>query len=155
MIFDNKDNIEMSYIGLEKAMVMAPKPQLIRVFVNLITNAVQAIEIPQREAKEEGKEPVKGIIFISLRNGVKDGYYDIVFEDNGPGVNEDNQSKLFTPNFTTKSGGTGLGLAICRNIVEKCGGEIFYQKSFSLGGACFTVSLPKIPSRPAAITGQK
>ena len=79
----------------------------------------------------------------------------IVFEDNGPGVNEDNQSKLFTPNFTTKSGGTGLGLAICRNIVEKCGGEIFYQKSFSLGGACFTVSLPKIPSRPAAITGQK
>ena len=66
-----------------------------------------------------------------------------MFEDNGPGVKEENQARLFTPNFTTKSGGTGLGLAICRNIVDKCNGEISYQKSFSLGGACFTVSLPK------------
>ena len=133
----------MSYIGLEKAMVLAPKPQLIRVFVNLITNAVQAVEIQQKEAVETGQEAVQGKIFISLRNGVRDGYYDIVFEDNGPGVNEENQGKLFTPNFTTKSSGTGLGLAICRNIVEKCNGEITYRKSFSLGGASFTVSLPK------------
>ena len=143
VIFDNKENIEMSYIGLEKAMVLAPKPQLIRVFVNLITNAVQAVEIQQKEAVETGQEAVQGKIFISLRNGVRDGYYDIVFEDNGPGVNEENQGKLFTPNFTTKSSGTGLGLAICRNIVEKCNGEITYRKSFSLGGASFTVSLPK------------
>ena len=66
-----------------------------------------------------------------------------MFEDNGPGVSEENQGKLFTPNFTTKSGGTGLGLAICRNIVEKCNGEILYRKSYNLYGACFTVRLPK------------
>ena len=53
-----------------------------------------------------------------------------------------NIHKLFTPNFTTKSGGTGLGLAICRNIIEKCEGEIHYQKSFALGGASFIVTLP-------------
>jgi signal transduction histidine kinase len=77
-----------------------------------------------------------------LRNSTKDGYYDVVFDDNGPGVPDENIDKLFTPNFTTKSGGTGLGLAICRNIIEKCEGEIHYQKSFALGGASFIVTLP-------------
>ncbi len=143
-IFDNKDNIKISYIGLNGASVMAPRPQLIRVFVNLLTNAIQAVEIQQKEALEQGLEPEKGKIFICLRNSTKDGYYDIVFEDSGPGVSEDHQSRLFTPNFTTKTGGTGLGLAICRNIIEKCDGEILYQRSFALRGACFTVRLPKL-----------
>jgi signal transduction histidine kinase len=122
---------------------MAPKPQLIRVFVNLITNAVQAVEINQKEALERGEQPDEGKVCIYLRNSIKDGYYDIVVDDNGPGVSEENQDKLFTPNFTTKSSGTGLGLAICRNIIEKCEGEISYQRSFTLGGASFTVTLPK------------
>ena len=143
-IFDNKDNISISYMGLENAMVMAPKPQLIRVFVNLITNAIQAIEIQQKEEVENGMDVTLGRIGIFIRNSIRDGYYDIVFEDNGPGVKEENLGKLFTPNFTTKSSGTGLGLAICRNIVEKCNGEILYQRSFVLKGACFTVRLPKL-----------
>ena len=143
VIFDNKENIEISYLGMEDAMVMAPRPQLIRVFVNLITNAIQAIEIQQKEEFEEGGAYRRGMIQICLRNSMKDGYYDIVFEDNGPGVKDENLGKLFTPNFTTKSAGTGLGLAICRNIVEKCNGEIMYQRSFVLKGACFTVRLPK------------
>jgi signal transduction histidine kinase len=143
VIFDNKDNVNISYMGLEGAFVMAPKPQLIRVFVNLITNAVQAVEIQQKEAEDKGEEAKPGKVLICLRNSVKDGYYDIVVDDNGPGVSEENQDRLFTPNFTTKSSGTGLGLAICRNIIEKCDGEIGYQKSFSLGGASFIVTLPK------------
>ena len=143
VIFDNKDNISIRYIGMEEAYVMAPKPQLIRVFVNLITNAVQAVEISQKEAVERGEQPGEGKVCIYLRNSIKDGYYDIVVDDNGPGVSEENQDKLFTPNFTTKSSGTGLGLAICRNIIEKCEGEISYQRSFTLGGASFTVTLPK------------
>ena len=146
LIFDNKENIRIQYIGMEGAMVMAPRPQLIRVFVNLITNAIQAVEILQKEAEECGKEPMKGQVLICLRNSTKEGYYDIVVDDNGSGVQEENQSKLFTPNFTTKSGGTGLGLAICRNIIEKCDGEITYRKSFGLGGASFTVTLPKFES---------
>ena len=144
MIFDNKENIDIQYIGMEGAMVMAPRPQLIRVFVNLITNAIQAVEIAQKEAEETGNEPIKGQVLICLRNSTKEGCYDVVVDDNGPGVKEENQSKLFTPNFTTKSGGTGLGLAICRNIIEKCDGEITYRKSFGLGGASFTVTLPKL-----------
>ena len=144
MIFDNKENIRISYMGLDNAMAMAPKPQLIRVFVNLITNAIQAVEIQQKEAAENGETPPEGHVLICLRHGTKDGFYDITFEDNGPGVKGENLDKLFTPNFTTKSGGTGLGLAICRNIIEKCEGEISYQKSFVLGGASFVVSIPKL-----------
>jgi len=143
MIFDNKENIRISYIGMENAMVMAPKPQLIRVFVNLLTNAIQAVEIHRQEAIERGEEAGLGKVRIYLRNSTKDGCYDIVFDDNGSGVSEENQSRLFTPNFTTKSSGTGLGLAICRNIIEKCNGEIGYRKSFDLGGASFIVTLPK------------
>ena len=146
MIYDNKDNIKISYIGLDEAVVMGPKPQIIRVFVNLINNAVQAVENMQKEAVERGEEPVKGHVMICLRHGAKDGFFDIAFDDNGPGVSKEHQDKLFTPNFTTKSGGTGLGLAICRNIIEKCDGEISYQKSFALGGASFVVSLPKTRS---------
>ncbi len=143
MIFDNKDNIRISYLGMENALVMAPKPQLIRVFVNLITNAVQAVEMKQKEAEEIGEEPKTGRVIVSLRNSTADGFYDIVFDDSGSGVSEENLDKLFTPNFTTKSSGTGLGLAICRNIIEKCDGEIRYQKSFALGGASFIVTIPK------------
>ncbi len=142
-IFDNKENIRISYLGMENAYAMAPKPQLIRVFVNLITNAIQAVEMKQHEETEAGGEPKAGHVVISLRNSIRDGYYDIVFDDSGSGVSEENQDKLFTPNFTTKSSGTGLGLAICRNIIEKCDGEIRYQRSFALGGASFIVTIPK------------
>ena len=132
-MFSARDDISFTYYGLEGAEVTGPKPQLTRVLVNLVTNAVQALE-----GREDGK------VVVSLRNSVKDGFYDIVVEDNGPGVKEENRAKLFTPDFTTKSHGTGLGLAICRNIVDRCGGEIGYSKSFTLGGACFTVRYPKL-----------
>ena len=132
-MFSARDDISFQYYGLEGAEVSGPKPQLTRVLVNLVTNAVQALE---------GREG--GQVVVSLRNSVKEGFYDIVVEDNGPGVKEENRAKLFTPDFTTKSHGTGLGLAICRNIVERCGGEIGYSKSFTLGGACFTVRYPKL-----------
>ena len=132
-MFSARDDISFQYYGLEGAEVSGPKPQLTRVLVNLVTNAIQALE---------GRE--NGQVVVSLRHSVKDGFYDIVVEDNGPGVKEENRAKLFTPDFTTKSHGTGLGLAICRNIVERCGGEIGYSKSFTLGGACFTVRYPKL-----------
>ena len=132
-MFDAREDITFTYYGLEGAEVMGPKPQLTRVLVNLVTNAVQALE-----GQEDGQ------VVVSVRHSAKEGFYDIVVEDSGPGVKEENRSKLFTPDFTTKSHGTGLGLAICRNIVDRCGGEIFYSKSFTLGGACFTVRYPKL-----------
>ena len=132
-MYDNRPNIRFDYLGLEGAVVMAPKPQLTRVFVNLLNNAVQAI----------GDRP-DGHIAVSLRlSSSMEGCYDIVFEDNGPGVDEENVGKLFTPNFTTKDGGSGLGLAISRSILERSGATIAYSRSFALGGACFTICYPK------------
>ncbi len=145
MIFDNRSNINFTYFSMPNSIIRLPKPQIIRVFVNLITNAIQAVEAAQNDNTENNPNTTNPPrdIYICLRNNTKEGYYDIAVDDSGFGVKEDNQDKLFTPNFTTKSGGTGLGLAICRNIVEKCNGSIFYKKSLILGGACFTVRLPK------------
>ena len=134
----NVENVRLSYMGFRDAIIEGPKPQLIRVVVNLLNNAIQAVE----NNAPDGNGGSGGIVIVCLRKSMRDGFYDIVFEDNGPGVSEENIGKLFTPNFTTKSSGTGLGLAICKNILEKCGGEIFYQRSELLQGACFTVRLP-------------
>ena len=130
-MFDNRDNITFDYIGLSDVRILGPKPQLTRVFVNLLGNAVQAI----------GDAP-DGHVVVSLRKSGEDGFYDIVVEDNGPGVSDEHVERLFTPNFTTKNGGSGLGLAISRSILERCGATISYSRSFALGGACFTVHYP-------------
>ncbi len=132
-LFDSRDDVKVDYFGLAGAIVKAPRPQLTRVVVNLLTNAIQAVE------ENSGDKH----IVVAVRNSSDDGFYDIVVEDNGPGVAEQNQDKIFTPDFTTKTSGSGLGLAICSRIVEHCGGTISYNRSFTLGGACFTVKYPK------------
>lgn len=129
VFFDTRDNIRMSYDYCHReCIVMARKGQIIRVLVNLVSNAIQALE-------DEG-----GYIRITLKED--EGYYIVSIDDNGPGVKPEDEGKLFKPNFTTKSSGTGLGLAICRNIIEQSGGKISYRRS-ELGGACFSFSLPK------------
>ncbi|MGN0191230.1 MAG: ATP-binding protein [Candidatus Cryptobacteroides sp.] len=143
-MFDNREHIKIAYVGMPNAMVMAPQSQLMRVFINLITNAIQAIEMRRREEDDASGEAAEGKIMIALRNSsTRDDCYDIVVDDNGTGVAPEHLDKLFVPNFTTKSSGTGLGLSICRSIVESCNGTIEYSRSFALGGACFTVTLPK------------
>ena len=132
-MYDSRPGVEFEYLGLPDTVINGPRPQLVRVFVNLLNNAVQACE---------GREDAR--IVVSLRNGAQPDYYEIVFEDNGPGVDESNVEKLFTPRFTTKSSGSGLGLSICRSILERCGASISYSRSFRLGGACFTIQYPKL-----------
>jgi len=149
-LFGDRENLSIEYIGLKGTKITGPKPQLKRVIVNLLTNAVQAIDNQQKEDAENGKPFARGQVLVSLRNSSRDGFIDIVFEDNGPGVRDENRGRLFTPNFTTKSSGTGLGLAMCKNILERCGAEISYSKSFTLGGACFTVRFPKVSTTEGA-----
>ena len=130
-MYDSRTDLRFEYFGLAGTMVSGPKPQLTRVFVNLINNAVQAVD------------GIDGAhVIVSLRKSTEDGFLDVVVEDNGPGVAPENLDKLFTPNFTTKSGGSGLGLAISRSILERCSATISYTRSFSLGGACFIVKYP-------------
>ena len=129
VFFDTRDNIRITYDYCHReCWIHARKGQIIRVLVNLVSNAIQAVE-------DKG-----GYIRITLKE--EGNSYIVSIEDNGPGVNEEDTNKLFKPNFTTKSSGTGLGLAICRNIIEQSGGKISYRRS-DLGGACFSFSLPK------------
>jgi len=135
-MFDNQENIKLEYFGFKTAMVEGPKPQLSRVFINLLGNAMQAV------AETDG-----GHVRVSLRPASDEEHYEILFEDNGSGVSEENLDKLFTPNFTTKTSGTGLGLAISKSVLDKCDAKITYSRSFLLGGACFMITYPKKRSK--------
>ena len=138
--FDNRDDVRIDYCryGTGEAPVDARRSQLARVLVNLITNAIQAID-------SDGKGGGQIRISVAPDRLAGGDAWRIDVEDNGPGVGEEDLPKLFSPNFTTKKTGTGLGLAICRSIIEQSQGTIAYRRS-DLGGACFTILLPSAGS---------
>ncbi|MCL2097181.1 MAG: ATP-binding protein [Bacteroidales bacterium] len=132
-LFDSYPNIDYrADFEVVEAPISAHHEQITRVLMNVLTNAVEALE-----EKEEG------IVVATLRES--ESHYCISIEDNGRGIDAEMEAQLFTPNFTSKKSGNGLGLSICRNILEDYGGSISYSRS-SLGGACFTICLPKQPS---------
>ncbi|MEW6042651.1 MAG: ATP-binding protein [Thermoproteota archaeon] len=96
------------------------------VFVNLITNAMQAMN-------NVGK--------IKIEAHQTDKNTVIKVNDNGPGIPMENLSLIFEPLFTTKQTGTGLGLVSCKTIIEQHGGTIDVESSLGKG-ATFTVTLP-------------
>ncbi|MBR5736753.1 MAG: cache domain-containing protein [Bacteroidales bacterium] len=135
VLFSGRDDVTVTYrCNVEQPMVRVRKKQIIRAFVNLISNAVQAVE-----------QSSGGLVRITV-DYAGGGEYSVAIEDNGPGVSPENRNKLFKPNFTTKTSGTGLGLAITRSIVEQSSGRIFYRTS-ELGGAAFIIVLPEFINR--------
>ena len=114
---------------LPKAMV--DPHQIQQVFLNIINNARQAIE---------GHQP-KG--FIQIRTETCGDLVRISFQDNGPGIEERNLSRVFDPFFTTKEvgKGTGLGLSLCYGMVKEHGGAITVR-SRPGEGATFVIDLP-------------
>jgi signal transduction histidine kinase len=112
-------------------MVLADPKQLTRVFNNLIKNALQALP-----------DDCQGIIEISLRTD--QGEAIVRIKDNGSGIPEEVRSKVFQPNFTTKSSGMGLGLAMCKNMIEDMGGKIYFETEEEVGTSFF-VRLPLHP----------
>jgi len=129
-LFSGYSNIKFSYISScgSQTTVDGDREQLFRVFVNLVKNAVQSIE--------KGR---KGEININLSCNEK--FVTVIIEDNGRGIPEEIIPKLFSPNFTTKSGGMGLGLAIVKGILENMGGKIWFETELGKG-AKFFVELP-------------
>jgi signal transduction histidine kinase len=67
----------------------------------------------------------------------------VEISDNGGGISDDISGKIFSPNFTTKSGGMGLGLAIVKSVIDNSGGEISY-KSVKGQGTTFIILLPAV-----------
>lgn len=104
--------------------LMLDRDQTIRVLNNLITNAIQAVP-SDREA----------IIDVCVR-GTSAGVL-IRVNDNGTGISESQRSKIFVPNFTTKSTGTGLGLAMVRSMVSHVGGSVYFRSREGKGASFF------------------
>lgn len=109
-------------------IIASDQAQLQQVFLNLISNAIDAI----------GKE---GLIEITSR--ISGATVTVSVKDDGPGIPEDRQKRIFDPFFTTKEAGkgTGLGLWVSYSIIEKLGGKIGL-KSETGKGAIFTVEIP-------------
>ena len=130
-----RNNIEVDFrpdTGLPG--ILGDANQLIQVFLNLVTNAEQAI----REVRESGR--------LTIRQGRSGDRISITFQDDGVGIRPEALPRLFDPFYTTKrpGGGTGLGLSICMSIVREHGGLI-EAEALPAGGSAFTVTLPPAP----------
>lgn len=140
--------------------------KLNQVFMNLVVNAIDALEATQEKSVKDngnsGCQPAVSTITIkteivdkkSVINGANSEenitpipHVMIQISDNGPGIPEDVRAKIFDPFFTTKAPGkgTGLGLSICYQIIEKHGGTIEVNSQIG-DGTEFVISFPVRPT---------
>jgi len=113
---------ELSYLP----EIKVDKDEIKRVFMNLTTNGIQAME--------NG-----GTLTVATKK--TEGFVEVSFKDSGIGISKENMERLFTPFFTTKAKGMGIGLSICKKFVESHGGSIEVESEVGKGTA-FTVKLP-------------
>ncbi|MBN4071206.1 GHKL domain-containing protein [Crocinitomix catalasitica] len=116
----------------EEAIIWADKDLLLRVFNNLIKNAIQAV------SANGGS--------IRLRLVEAGNSYLVSIQDNGKGISNEQKENIFVPYFTTKSTGTGLGLAMSKQMVDGMKGRIWFDSEIDKG-TTFYVSFPKHQQR--------
>ncbi len=104
------------------------RDQLSRCFNNIIKNGLQALD-------------ENGIIQVTMK--IEGEYVRIEISDNGQGMDEEVQKRVFEPSFSTKTSGMGLGLAIVRRIIEHSGGKISFESTVG-EGTTFLIELPSI-----------
>jgi two-component system, NtrC family, nitrogen regulation sensor histidine kinase NtrY len=129
-LFDENKTLIRNRID-QPVTITGDREQCLRVFNNLLKNAVEAVAdsaVPQIEIYEVRSTGESIVI------GVK---------DNGTGIDEDQALKIFTPNFTTRSNGSGLGLAMVKNIMEGIGGSVWFDSQKDKG-ATFYLSFRKL-----------
>lgn len=113
----------------EEIMVSCRESEILQIFLNLLTNAHDAI------TKNEEK-------WIQVKTTVDKSFAYIHFIDSGKGIDKKTEEKIFFPFFTTKGvgKGTGLGLSISKGIMETHKGDLYYELREE--HTCFTVKLP-------------
>jgi signal transduction histidine kinase len=127
-----KDRIELKHIQLEKHFsnpgcdVMADVDKMKIAFLNIIVNAIEATE------KEKG--------VLKIRSWHESDKCFVNIQDNGAGMDEETQQKLFDPYFTKKGNGSGLGLTHTQNIILNHKGSISVKSRMGEGTE-FTVVL--------------
>jgi two-component system sensor kinase FixL len=120
-------------LDLDRALppVQADRIELQQVLINLLLNALQAMDAVPPETRR-----------LALRSFVDEsGDACVAVVDSGPGFDSEIAGKLFSAFFTTKDTGMGMGLSICRSIVEASGGRIWATRNAG-AGATFHVLLP-------------
>ncbi len=114
-LYSTNEKLEINtFLHAGEIIIEADKTQINRLFTNLLQNAVQAVP-----------ETRKAV--IEIRSKLSSGSVTVSIKDNGNGIPPEMYSKIFIPNFTTKTSGTGLGLAMCKGIVEKINGKIWFE----------------------------
>ncbi|MBC7777870.1 MAG: HAMP domain-containing protein [Phycisphaerae bacterium] len=128
-LFSEQKQVELSLtLPEERFHILGDKNHLIRVFNNLVINAIQAIP-----SDRQGK------IKVSLS---RQGNLSVIqISDNGGGIPPEIRERVFEPNFTTKTSGSGLGLAICKKIIEAHDGDIRFVTRDN-EGTDFFVEIP-------------
>nr|WP_242691598.1 HAMP domain-containing sensor histidine kinase [Pedobacter sp. SYSU D00823] len=129
-VYRNSEDLNISFIKLTAGdiIVKGGKDHLLRIFNNLIKNAIEAIP-----------DFRKGNIEIILNTDSRN--VNIEVKDNGKGIPEDLRERIFNPNFTTKSSGTGLGLAFVKQAIENMFGTIRFETEQNKG-TTFYITLP-------------
>lgn len=121
----SKINLKTDY--RHSAMINGDQNRLMQVFMNLMANAVQAME-------EKGGD--LSIITSDAEGGVR-----VSISDTGPGIPQDKLKNIFDSFFTTKEAGTGLGLSISKKIIDEHKGSISVESAAG-EGTTFTLCLP-------------
>ncbi|RZK10382.1 MAG: HAMP domain-containing protein, partial [Flavobacterium sp.] len=128
-LYSSNPKMHLQWNQLPQSLLMhTDKTHMNRLFTNLLTNAVDACS----EARN---------CVVSINESISGKNVIVAVTDNGEGIPADMQSKIFIPNFTTKTSGTGLGLAMCKSIVEQAGGSIWFETQEGQG-TTFFVRLP-------------
>lgn len=134
-------------LGETPVMVDGDPAQLDQVFVNLLLNAIEAMN-------EGGSLRVAIERLPVARGSAAPGVVRIVFCDTGSGIPEPVMQRLFEPFVTSKERGIGLGLAISRRIVQEHAGQLTASNQ-PVRGAMFAVELPAADSAAEAATAER
>jgi signal transduction histidine kinase len=127
--------------------------RLHQVFLNLIINAVQAMD-DQSGGRLEISSRLRTVRRSRRHAEASEPrrYVEVRFSDNGPGIAPEILQNIFIPFFTTKSKGSGIGLAVCQRILRDAGGEIEVRSRIGQG-TIFTVVLPASEPERAPVRG--
>jgi two-component system nitrogen regulation sensor histidine kinase NtrY len=128
-LYNTGGNLDFKWTPIDhRVLLFADRTQLNRLFTNLLQNAVEAC------ANRDHR-------IIRMNEQLNGEYITVSVTDNGEGIPEQTQSRIFTPNFTTKTSGTGLGLAMSKGIFEQAVGEIWFVTKVG-AGTTFYVKIP-------------
>jgi two-component system NtrC family sensor kinase len=131
-------NVELE-LDAELPDILARPDDIHQIVVNLVTNAIEAIEAAHERGRGEGQT-----IWVRLFDDAASGQIVLEVQDAGPGIPPDVQARVFEPFFTTKgSRGTGLGLPVVRDLVRDLGGDLKIVSAPTIEGTCVNVRLPR------------